>query len=424
LGEVLLIDGNTLANILMERIKMLWCKRYIVITLFTLLAYAFAECSVLAQTAAQSGQLKIGAPAPELKLTGFVQPLKGALSGLQNAKGKVVVLEFWATWCAPCIPAMDHLSELAQKFKGKPVEFIAITDEDEAVITQYLKKKPFSGSIALDAKHETFSAYRFAGIPHSVVIDGNGNIAAITFPKEITETALNDLLAGKSLTLPIKQAIAADLNWDDELVKDDTLFQVIIRASYAITGGMHPRRGRLTFDGASLRNALMGAYNAPYERSVFNFPGSEADAKYRISVAVPKGQENLLYTTLQKALQDTFGIHARREMREMDVFVLKVIDGKKSLLQPSQSTEETSGFGRGKIYGKKQTLLKLSEFLENFKGKPVVDETSLKEKYDWELVYSSADPNLLTDSLRERLGLELVQAKRQIEVFVFDKDSK
>jgi uncharacterized protein (TIGR03435 family) len=417
-------DRNTLVNILTERIEMLCCKRIRIITLFTLLAYAFVQFDIFAQTTAQSPDLKIGSPAPQLKLTRFIQPSTGALSNWQDLKGKVVVLEFWATWCSPCIPAMDHLNELAQKFKGKPIEFIAITDEDEAVITQYLKKKPFSGSIALDEKHETFSAYQFAGIPHSVVIDDKGNIAAITFPKEITETALDDLLAGKSLSLPVKQAIGADLKWDDELVKDDTLFQVIIRASYAITGGFRPQRGRLTFDGASLRNALMGAYNVAYVRSVFNFPGSEADAKYRISVAVPKGQENLLYTTLQKALQDTFGIQARRERREMDVFVLKVIDDKKDVLKPSQSTGETSGFGSGKIYAKKQTLLKLSEFLENFKGKPVVDETNLKEKYDWELVYSSADPNLLTNSLRERLGLELVQAKRQIEVFVFDKNPK
>lgn len=83
-------------------------------------------CAATSQTQTPS-ELKVGGPAPELELLKLLQAPEGIKIDSNSLKGKVVVLEFWATWCAPCIVAMPHLNELADKFKDRPVRFISIT---------------------------------------------------------------------------------------------------------------------------------------------------------------------------------------------------------------------------------------------------------------------------------------------------------
>src|SRR5688572_28674235 len=80
--------------------------------------------------------IKIGDPAPEIKLEKLLQAPLEADTAATSLKGKIVVLEFWATWCLPCVPAIKHMNTVAEKFKDKPVQFIAVTDEgDEPLIT-------------------------------------------------------------------------------------------------------------------------------------------------------------------------------------------------------------------------------------------------------------------------------------------------
>lgn len=377
-------------------------------------------------TNAQEKKLKIGDTAPELKLTKLLQGQNSTLPLLSDLKGKVVVLEFWATWCGTCIPAMEHLNDLAQKFKDKPVQFIAITSENEARIKQYLEKKPCSGWMGLDEKDETFNAYKFLSYPHSVVIDANGKIAAVTLPKNITESTLTSLLGGNSISLPLKEDVAFDLEWDKDLITDDTLLQFSIRTSNSTQGASNTSKpNRFIFDGVGITTLFPTAYQIDYNRTVFNLSKTERELKYRASLVVPKGQETSLYPIFQQLLQNTFNIKVRREMRETDVLLLQVIESKKNLLQPSTAPEAnvSFSFGQGNINGTKQPISKLTGVLENFIGKPVIDNTGLKGKYDWNLSYNSLKGSLkLTNSLAETMGLELVQAKRPVEFLIFERE--
>src|SRR5882724_1084408 len=73
-------------------------------------------------------ELKAGTAAPDLGLTAVLQSPDGTNADWASLKGKVVVLEFWATWCAPCIAVQPHLNELTDEFKDKSVQFISITN--------------------------------------------------------------------------------------------------------------------------------------------------------------------------------------------------------------------------------------------------------------------------------------------------------
>src|SRR5262245_38056996 len=63
-------------------------------------------------------------PAPDLQLDSYFSAPPDAPRSLAGLRGKVVVLEFWATWCVPCVAAIPHLNELAEKLADQPVVFI------------------------------------------------------------------------------------------------------------------------------------------------------------------------------------------------------------------------------------------------------------------------------------------------------------
>jgi thiol-disulfide isomerase/thioredoxin len=145
--------------------------------------------------------LKVGDPAPKLSVTKW---LKGdAVNAFEP--GKVYVVEFWATWCGPCIAAMPHVSELQAEFKSQGLTVIGVTSKDPNnsldQVTEFIKNR---GSImeytaAWCEDRATDAAFMKAagqnGIPCSFVIDKQGNVAFIGHPL-ILDEVLPKVIAG------------------------------------------------------------------------------------------------------------------------------------------------------------------------------------------------------------------------------------
>jgi len=135
--------------------------------------------------------LGIGDKAPPLKVTKWVQGEEIK----EFAAGKVYVVEFWATWCGPCIQAMPHLVELQEEFK-KDLVVIGLTSKDERGNTKEKveafvakNKDKFTYRFAFCDDRDTDKAYMEAaqqdGIPCSFVVDKSGKIAYIGHPMEL-----------------------------------------------------------------------------------------------------------------------------------------------------------------------------------------------------------------------------------------------
>ena len=93
--------------------------------------------------------VKVGDCGPAIHFDKLLPEQPAANASFEALAGKAVVLEIWATWCGPCVGAIPHLNELAEKFKDRPIVFLSVTNEEPAVVEGLLKKRPISGLVGI-----------------------------------------------------------------------------------------------------------------------------------------------------------------------------------------------------------------------------------------------------------------------------------
>jgi thiol-disulfide isomerase/thioredoxin len=167
---------------------------------------AAAVAVVLSAGVAQAVDLKPGDAAPKLTVKEWIkgEPVTGF------AKGKVYVVEFWATWCGPCKATIPHLTELQKKFKDVTFIGVAVWEEDQAKVKPFVAEmgEKMGYRVAVDevpagkeadsgamATHWMKAAGQ-GGIPAAFVVDGEGRVAWIGHPGEL-EGPLSEVVAGK-----------------------------------------------------------------------------------------------------------------------------------------------------------------------------------------------------------------------------------
>lgn len=136
----------------------------------------------------------VGKRPPPISIEQLLQAPEGAGADWKSLAGKVVVLEFWATWCSPCIVSIPHMNYLADKFKDKPVQFIAVTNENRFVVERFLGQRQIRAWIGLDTDDSMIRDYGVGSIPYLVVVDKMGTVRAVTVPGRLGEGFLNELL--------------------------------------------------------------------------------------------------------------------------------------------------------------------------------------------------------------------------------------
>lgn len=118
----------------------------------------------------------VGKPAPDFELA----TLDGAKFRLRDLRGKVVVLEFWASWCGPCVNTLPQIDRTVKEFEDQGVQLVAVNlQETPEAITAVLDRLNLETTVALDRSGAVAQQYTAVAIPQTVIVDGEGKVARL-----------------------------------------------------------------------------------------------------------------------------------------------------------------------------------------------------------------------------------------------------
>ena len=120
--------------------------------------------------------------------------------GPQDFKGKILVLDFWASWCGPCRAEIPHLKEAFEAYNKKGVEFLSVSiDKDGAAWRKAMKEEnmPWAQVQAPKAGKDVMKLYQFSGIPYILVLDQEGRIVGKNLRDKALMDKLEEMVSGK-----------------------------------------------------------------------------------------------------------------------------------------------------------------------------------------------------------------------------------
>lgn len=151
--------------------------------------------------------LKIGDQVPEIEFSKLMHSELRNIK-LSDFRGKMVILDFWASWCVPCVKALPKLDSIQREFKEQLVILPITTDKKEAISALFKNNSALKNidlEFAFDTNLQTYFPHRL--LPHEVWIDRDGNIIAVTNDTEVTRENIRNKLRSPNIMIPQKKDI-------------------------------------------------------------------------------------------------------------------------------------------------------------------------------------------------------------------------
>ena len=145
----------------------------------------------------------VGMQAEDFQLT----DLEGKPQSLSQYRGKIVLLNFWATWCKPCTTEMPAMQTAYDKLRDKGFVVLAVNElEDDANVREHIKQYGHTFPVLMDRDNKVANQFGVFGLPVSVFIDQEGRVQEYIKGGLLTEQKIDDTIARIQKQAPIKAA--------------------------------------------------------------------------------------------------------------------------------------------------------------------------------------------------------------------------
>jgi uncharacterized protein (TIGR03435 family) len=379
-----------------------------------------------------SQELAPGDALPDIRISGILNHPEKTIQ-LNSFRGKLLILDFWATWCSPCIQSMAELEKYKKKFGNKLV-VIAVSNETKERLKKFITNRPTDLWILSDTNNMFQRYFPHRSIPHTVLIGPDSKIMAITSADNLSASILSNALKNLPVHLPLKKD---NLKFDiDEYFKADSSktesFQMLAAVEGAGSMQKIPIKGIFRERRITIVNMTMeGLFRLAFQKSyylMFNEYDTVKKAykdieKFCIDAWIKEPDKQKLHVYLQQKLNEQFvDVEAVLEKRLMKVLVIKANAGSKNLLKPSSKINDQYSAGGSNFDGDGVTINSLADYMEGFglyAGK-VINETAIDGRYEIKFSWQPERPESLKEEFA-KMGLYWEKEEREVEVLIIRK---
>jgi len=387
----------------------------------------FLFCLVHITSVAQVFE-KIGQKTPTPTVTDYIlnTPKNKSL------KGKYLVIEFWATWCAPCLAAVPHMNALQEKFqKNKEVMFLSMTYETPVKALHTTKRIDFKTVVVSDQSKKTHQQLGIEQegmmlIPQTVVIHPDSTILWIGAPEALTETILEQLLLGKSIEekpfTPSPEALEEQKKFMEEMERSNVWFERLTdtntKSLFALlpqnSNSSYVRHNKSVLNGLNkgvyycTNHSLAEIFGVLFEKPLAeiyddcNPTANYFSLYYKFKNHTDKEKSVAHLTDL---IQKSLGITLVHESKTLDGYYIHIKDTSKLIINTNPE-ENHSGNTESLLIFSQTKITTVTNDLWERMGERFYADPRLNSTYDFILDYSSMD------ALKKSLafyGLELVR---------------
>lgn len=368
-------------------------------------------------------KLVLGEPPPPLSLETLLQAPDGRTTlTWADLRDQVVVLEFWGTWCGPCVAAIDHLNALAKTFAGQPVRFVSITFEEEPKIRDFLATRSMNAWIGLDPDRSTVDAFGVESYPCTVLVDRRGRVAAVTYPTHVTDAVLQNLLDGKAsglfrpdLRVPGSPVEATAIPSASPVA---SLFEVSLSHSVGNEASMSISDDHLVVKGQPLSNLVAVLWDRPASRvrGLKSLSGEPFD----LIVRLPKPDRAAVLRFGREAFCVGLGCQASHTRQEVPVLRIHRLAGDFPGLRTSAATDGSNGasFSTTYIRAEGYDAAGIAQLLEQTLHVPVLPDATMTGRFDFHVTCVSGTAAEWRQQFEKTLGLGLEDSKETLDLLL------
>ena len=334
--------------------------------------------------------LKTGDPIPDMIIRPIINAPLTALD-IRAIHQKFLVLNFWGTWCSPCLPEMDSLAKLQRTNNGS-IQVVAISNEPVGRLQKYLERKPSTLWLASDTSEILYRMFGWRYVGQSAILDPQGHILALVRTDSINQRLIDQLLRHEPLRSSAETGIVKDIDADPFAIDSSLSFQLSWSAYRRDMPGMSrtwlstPFEGRRrTFFNVCPVDIYREVYKLSYKQVAYEVPEKsicnweDKNTLCCLDLLVRPEQKDSLLLLLGQALDRLVSFRTRLERRVIPVYVLSRLPDA-TALPVSSAPKSSFGFsGRG-FDGTGIPMKPFADYVSNELRLPLIDETGLKGK--------------------------------------------
>lgn len=354
---------------------------------------------------------------------------------LADYKGKLIILDFWATWCGSCIAAMPRLDDIEKNHGDSTLAIIPVTYEEKDHVIAFINSNPILNrlnkkSVVQDSTLKRAFSHRL--LPHYAWIGHRGNVIHATNGNSITFENINKVLNSEDIDLEVK---SDHLDWDEKMpiLLDKPHAPSFFRSVLLGIDKGYPSRQNIIYNKEedklrvyALNRPIRSLYEIAYRLPAVYHPSRMVADKtnahdfdqvlYCYEAEIAGNDTAKLFSHMQKNLDLQFNIRSSMVGEERWCWILKNQDNKKqpkvSKAQPFHNLDEKS---REKTILKGQYIYLLASILsKSYQDLPLLNETEIRHTIDIELPVDLGNTEELNIKL-SAYGLALTKERRKVE---------